>query len=204
GGREQKTFDEIFTPDGRNIPYLDLGPSTFAEYLQRAYWNNLVPSEDTGYVDPGWLRASPSVDESLLVDSSGRQHIVCETAAYVRSDEELRGISVCDLRHCLGLPVGRAPYTQHSDEHAVARTVSGILRHSGSVIPPDGKCPSLYRGLGLEIDTGGWFMVIDVINAFNRHVRGSGSRRARMPYLSLEYLANVAPSGTEDKTKLRW
>ncbi|MFM7986723.1 MAG: hypothetical protein ACKPKO_46155, partial [Candidatus Fonsibacter sp.] len=50
----------------------------------------------------------------------------------------------------------------------------------------------------------GWFMVIDVINAFNPHVRGSGSRRARLPFLSLEYFANIAPSGTEDKTKLRW
>ncbi|MFM7985648.1 MAG: hypothetical protein ACKPKO_40685, partial [Candidatus Fonsibacter sp.] len=82
GGREQKTFDEIIdwklalTLDGRYAPYWELGPSTFAEYVQRAYWNNLISSEETGYVDPGWLRASPSVDESLLVDSSGRQHIV--------------------------------------------------------------------------------------------------------------------------------
>ncbi|MFM7986493.1 MAG: hypothetical protein ACKPKO_44990, partial [Candidatus Fonsibacter sp.] len=47
-------------------------------------------------------------------------------------------------------------------------------------------------------------MVIDVINAFNRYVRGSGSRRARLPYLSLEYLADIASNGTEEKTKLRW
>ncbi|MFM7979016.1 MAG: hypothetical protein ACKPKO_06830, partial [Candidatus Fonsibacter sp.] len=37
GGKEQKTFDDIFdwklvqTPDGRNIPYWELGSSTFVE-----------------------------------------------------------------------------------------------------------------------------------------------------------------------------
>ncbi|MFM7984713.1 MAG: hypothetical protein ACKPKO_35860, partial [Candidatus Fonsibacter sp.] len=56
----------------------------------------------------------------------------------------------------------------------------------------------------MEIDTGGWLVVIDVMNAFNRHVRGSGARRARLPFLSLDYLANIASGGTEDKTKLRW
>ncbi|MFM7990034.1 MAG: hypothetical protein ACKPKO_63045, partial [Candidatus Fonsibacter sp.] len=160
GGTEQNTFDDIFdwklvqTPDGRHIPYWEHGPSTFAEYLQRVYWNNLVLSEETGYVDPGWLRAPASIDESLLVDSSGRKHLVGDLSAYIRDDEELRGISVCDLRHYLGLLLGRTPYTQHSDEHVVVRTVSGILRHSGSVIPPHGKLPSLYHGLELEIDTG--------------------------------------------------
>ncbi|MFM7979268.1 MAG: hypothetical protein ACKPKO_08125, partial [Candidatus Fonsibacter sp.] len=58
--------------------------------------------------------------------------------------------------------------------------------------------------MGLEIDTGGWFMVIDVINAFNRYVRGSGSRRVRLPYLSLDYLVDIASNGTEEETKLRW
>ncbi|MFM7978199.1 MAG: hypothetical protein ACKPKO_02695, partial [Candidatus Fonsibacter sp.] len=55
-----------------------------------------------------------------------------------------------------------------------------------------------------EIDTGSWFMIIDVINAYNRDVRGLSTRRARLPYLSLEYLANIASSGTEDKLKIRW
>ncbi|MFM7985834.1 MAG: hypothetical protein ACKPKO_41620, partial [Candidatus Fonsibacter sp.] len=81
GGREQKTFDDIFDRklvqlfDGCNVAYREHGPPTFAEYLQRAYWNNLVPSEETGYVDPGWLRAFVNIDEPLLVDSRGRKHL---------------------------------------------------------------------------------------------------------------------------------
>ncbi|MFM7979546.1 MAG: hypothetical protein ACKPKO_09545, partial [Candidatus Fonsibacter sp.] len=73
GGREQKTFDDIFdwklvrTPDGHHVPYWEYGPSTFAEYLQNVYWDNLVPSEETGYVYPRWHRAPLSIDESLLV-----------------------------------------------------------------------------------------------------------------------------------------
>ncbi|MFM7983387.1 MAG: hypothetical protein ACKPKO_29095, partial [Candidatus Fonsibacter sp.] len=47
--------------DGGYTPYWDLGPSTFAEYVQKAYWNSLTPSEETGYVDPGWLRTSANI-----------------------------------------------------------------------------------------------------------------------------------------------
>ncbi|MFM7982136.1 MAG: hypothetical protein ACKPKO_22740, partial [Candidatus Fonsibacter sp.] len=101
GGREQKKLDEIFdwklvqSPDGTYTPFWNLGPSTFAEYVQRAYWNSLSPSEETGYVDPGWLRRPANLDESMLVDSSGRKHLVGEIAAYVPNSQELRGISVC-------------------------------------------------------------------------------------------------------------
>ncbi|MFM7986050.1 MAG: hypothetical protein ACKPKO_42725, partial [Candidatus Fonsibacter sp.] len=108
GGAEQNTFDEIFDwkmvegPEGTFTQFWNLGPSTFPEFVQRAYWDSLSPSGETGYVDLGWnRRPTIIVDESLLVDSYGRRHQVGELTAYVPNSQELRGISVCDLRHHL-------------------------------------------------------------------------------------------------------
>ncbi|MFM7985645.1 MAG: hypothetical protein ACKPKO_40670, partial [Candidatus Fonsibacter sp.] len=60
-------------PDGNYTPFWNLGPPTFLEFVQRAYWDSLSPSGETGYVDPGWNRR-PTIleDESVLVDSFGR------------------------------------------------------------------------------------------------------------------------------------
>ncbi|MFM7982953.1 MAG: hypothetical protein ACKPKO_26875, partial [Candidatus Fonsibacter sp.] len=127
---------------------------------------------------------------------------VVDLTLYVPNTQELRGISVCDLRHYLGLPVGRAAYSPQSEEHTMARLISGILRHSGSVIPPKDRRPSPANGFGLEIDTGGWYMVDEVIHAVNEYTRTS--RRVRLPLIDIAYLAKIASSGTEDKTKLRW
>ncbi|MFM7979278.1 MAG: hypothetical protein ACKPKO_08180, partial [Candidatus Fonsibacter sp.] len=56
--------------------------------------------------------------------------------------------------------------------------ISGILRHSGSVIPPDGRRPSPQNGFGLETDTGGWYLGADLISALNKYTRTS--RRVRL------------------------
>ncbi|MFM7981782.1 MAG: hypothetical protein ACKPKO_20940, partial [Candidatus Fonsibacter sp.] len=45
-------------------------------------------------------------------------------------------------------------------------------------------------------------MVVDLINAYNRYARSS--RRVRLPMIDTMYSANIASSGTEDKSKMRW
>ncbi|MFM7987957.1 MAG: hypothetical protein ACKPKO_52455, partial [Candidatus Fonsibacter sp.] len=156
GGAEQKTFDEIFdwkmieVSDGVFTHYRNIGPPTFSDYLQRAYWDALPSFGETGYEDLGWKRRATFLeDESVLVDSLGRRHQVGDLTLYVPNTQELRGISVCDLRHHLGLLVGRAAYSSQSDEHTIARLISGILRHSGSVTPPKDRRPSPANGFGL-------------------------------------------------------
>ena len=108
--------------------------------MQRAYCESLSPSGETGYVDPGWSRR-PTIldDDSLLIDSHGRRHQVGELTAYVPNSQELRGISVIDLRQYLGLPIRRSGGVGKTTvEHARSRCISGCLRHSGSMIPNDG------------------------------------------------------------------
>ncbi|MFM7977928.1 MAG: hypothetical protein ACKPKO_01320, partial [Candidatus Fonsibacter sp.] len=65
------------------------------------------------------------------------------------------GISLTDLSTDLKLPSGREAYYKDSNEHAVASSISGILRHSGSRIPPEAKRPSAHNGLNCMVDTGG-------------------------------------------------
>ncbi|MFM7985076.1 MAG: RNA 2'-phosphotransferase, partial [Candidatus Fonsibacter sp.] len=85
----------------------------------------------------------------------------------------------------------------------MARSISGILRHSGSIIPQGGRYPSVRNGLGCMIDTGGWFRVEDILHAFNTYVKPS-FRRIRLPNLNVTDLVTIASGGTEDGSKLRW
>ncbi|MFM7982408.1 MAG: hypothetical protein ACKPKO_24115, partial [Candidatus Fonsibacter sp.] len=64
--------------------------------------------------------------------------------------------------------------------------------------------PSIENGLDLVVDTGGWFLVNDVVGAFNEFVRNTTHRRTRLPEWTLAKLVQLASEGTEDSSKLLW
>ncbi|MFM7984184.1 MAG: hypothetical protein ACKPKO_33165, partial [Candidatus Fonsibacter sp.] len=109
GGAEEKSFDEIFEwkRDSSGVPYWKRGPPTFQECFQKVYWDRLSPGFETGYIDPGWLRPAPLLDENALYDAKGNRDRVGHIMDYLPDDQELRGISLYDLRHYIELDVGR-------------------------------------------------------------------------------------------------
>ena len=94
-----------------------------------------------------------------MVACAGMQIIIQK----VLKDCELIGISVGDLRRFLGQEIRRRPYAKHSVEHARSRTMSGCHRHSRSRIPPPGQQLGREFGLDCGMDSGGWFLVDDIL-----------------------------------------
>ena len=51
------------------------------------------------------------------------------------------------------------------------------------------------------MDTGGWFLVDDLLDKANRHIY---TRSRGRPTMDLRELATLASDGTEDLSKLQW
>jgi len=204
-GAPGKTFDELYEwyVDDDGISYEEKGPATFEKYLSKVYWSQTEAGGATGYQDPGWLRTCPVPSAAQLTDARGRKHMYSNHNSKVPVGCELRGISVTDLRHYLGIPVGRrGGFRRGTAEHARARCISGCLRHSGSLIPAVDTFHSMRNGLGCAMDSGEWFFIDDFLNVVNRYVYPE--LRQDTPPLSVSQLAYLASDGTEDMTKMRW
>lgn len=153
-GDPGKTFDEMFDwrLDEADIPFWRKGLATFDIFLGRVFRSRVVGGSPTDYVNPGWLRTAPVLNDSECTDSLHRLHAVADFDTHVHENCELRGISFEDLRKYLGLPLGLSVFFQKtSSDAAMARTISGCLRHSGSVIPPSHR-PIRDRVLTMVLD----------------------------------------------------
>ena len=70
--------------------------------------------------------------------------------------------------------------------------MSGSLRHSGSMITEEGMRPGTHSGLGCGMDSGGWFVIDELLDKIHRYVFGSRTR----PALTLKRLVTLASDGT--------
>ena len=115
---------------------------------------------------------------------------------------DLRGISNGDLRIHLQLNAGGRAIVKHSIQHGRARCISGCLRHSASMIPERGKRPGSRAGLACGMDSGGWFILDELLDKANRHI--FVHHRHTRTAMTVDELASLASDGTEDITKIRW
>ena len=125
-GELGKTFDELFdwNIDENGAPYHKKAPETFDDYLYTAFWSQTEAKGATGYQDPGWNRTSPVPTATQLIDARGRHYMYSNHNLKVPVGRELCGSSVADLRHYLGVPVGRrGGFRKGSAEHARARCI---------------------------------------------------------------------------------
>ena len=62
-------------------------------------------------------------------------------------------------------------------------------------MPAQGRLLGFQNGLGCGMDTGGWFLIDDLLDKANRHIF---TRSRGRPMMDLHELATLAPDGTED------
>ena len=167
-----RTFDELheWNRDAEGVGYWQKGPLSFEIYLQRVFWDQTESKSPTGYVDPDWLRTAIIPTRDQLIGADGYLHRFADHNKEAPPDCELRGIGNADLWQYFGLPTGGMEFVRNSKEHGRARTISGCLRHSGSKVPEDGARPSTYNGLDCGMDSGGWFLIDELLNKINRYV----------------------------------
>ena len=146
------------------------GARTFEHDLQVAFWDQTNSGVGTGYRDPGWSRQASEPTPEELIDRQGRLHRYAAHNLHVPHACDLMGISVGDLRRYFGLEIRRRPYPKYSSEHSRSRTMSGCFRHSGSLVPELGRRLGREFGLDCVMDTGGWFLVDEILDKANRYI----------------------------------